>query len=130
MAMFHGEDIEPPHKYKIGEIDNFYKGDPQQFVDKGYGITEESIKYFRTLRGKLGQVHQINIDDGREFDFELQCSAGTVLLSGVGCNYGGTGPHGTLKIIALLGLDPENYRHRVFGSSHVKIDLRGKMVYY
>ena len=30
IEMFHGEDIEAPHKYKIGELDDFYKGDPKQ----------------------------------------------------------------------------------------------------
>ena len=127
---YRGEEIEAPHQYTIDEINNFYKGDPKQFVDKGYGVTEESIKFFKSLRGKIGQINQINIDSNREFDMELQCSAGTVLLSGVTCGYGGTGPHGTLKILEMLGLDSEEYRQKVFANKHVVIDLRDKRVYY
>ena len=128
--LFRGEEIEAPHQYTMDEINDFYKGDPKQFVDKGYGVTEESIKYFKKLRGKLGQINQINLDSNREFDMEIQCSAGTVLLSGVTCGYGGTGPHGTLKILEMIGLDSEDYRQRIFANKHVMIDLRSKRVYY
>ena len=127
---FRGEEIPAPHQYKINEIDEFYKGEPKTFTDGGHGVTEESIKYFKTLRGKLGEIIQINLDSDREYVMEINCSVGIVLLSGCNCGYGGTGPHGTLKILEMIGLDSEDYRQKIFSHDHVKIDLRDKSVYY
>ena len=127
---FRGEEIPAPYQYKINEIDEFYKGEPKTFTDGGHGVTEESIKYFKKLRGKLGEIVQINIDSNREYDMEINCSAGLVLLSGVTCGYGGTGPNGTLKLLEMIGLDSEDYRQKVFANNHVMIDLRDKREYY
>ncbi|SVA61800.1 uncharacterized protein METZ01_LOCUS114654 [marine metagenome] len=130
---YYGDD-EEAYRYTISEIEDFYKDGPKQFIDKGHGITEESIKFFKRKRGKLGQILQINIDQHREFDMEIRCTAGTVLLSGVTCGYGGTGPHGTLRILELIGLDSEEYKQKVFTNKHVNIDLRERgtagRVYY
>ena len=127
---FRGEEIEAPYQYTMDEINDFYKGEPETFADGGHGVTEESIKFFKTLRGKLGEIIQINIDSDREYDMEINCSAGIVLLSGVTCGYGGTGPHGTLKILEMIGVESDDYRQKIFSKDHVKIDLRDKKVYY
>ena len=128
--MFRGEEIPEPYQYKINEIDEFYKVEEKTFVDGGHGVTADSIKYFKTLRGRLGEIVQINIDKNREYGLEINCSSGIVLLSGVTCGYGGTGPNGTLKLLEMIGLDSEDYRQKVFSNNHVVIDLRSKRVYY
>ena len=53
IEMFHGEDIEAPHKYKIGELDDFYKGDPLRFVRTTL-ITQRMLGMFKKKK-KLGQ---------------------------------------------------------------------------
>jgi len=99
--------------------------DPTIYHDKGYGVTEESIKFFKKLKGKLGRVLDISIDQHREFSMEIKGSNFLVLLSGVNCGYGGTGPHGSLEIFEMIGVKvaPEY----VFENAHVYVDCRNKV---
>ena len=117
----------PQTDYTTDQLDKFYKSNPAIFHDEGFGATQSSIKYFESLKGMLGQIIEINVSGNRHFTFELQCSAGFVLLSGCNCGYGGTGPHGTVQILQLLGFkDYKNYEEQIFGENEVKIDCREK----
>jgi hypothetical protein len=117
-------------EYNLDQLDEFFKRDPKIFTDNGFGITEESIKYFKSLEGKLGQIFQINLDQHRNFAVEIQCSAGTVLLSGLSCGYGGTGPNGMLDVMTMIGLKSEEYKEKIFQRDQSYLDVRNKMVFY
>ena len=74
--------------------------------DGGHGITNKSLRYFDSLKGKLGRIDNIYIDRWRAMSMEINCENGIVLLSGVNCGYGGEGPHGSIEILKRLGVDP------------------------
>ena len=95
--------------------------DRKIYTDGGYGMTDHSVEYFRKLKGKLGSIHKIRIDDGREFSTEITSDKAIVLLSGVNCGYGGTGPHGTVRILDMLGLKTAERVKRIFGEKQVHI---------
>ena len=100
------------------------------YSDKGYGVTEESIQYLETLKGKLGSIRNINIDQRREMSMEIVCEGGLVLLSGCNCGYGGTGPHGSIKVLKILGFkDPKKYEEQIFGEDCVRIEVRENVRY-
>ena len=102
----------------------------QVYSDKGYGVTSESIEYLETLKGKLGSIRQINIDQNREMSMEIVCEGGLVLLSGCNCGYGGTGPHGSVKVLELLGFNnPKRYEEQIFGEESVRIEVREEVRY-
>ena len=100
------------------------------YSDKGYGVTEESLNYLKTLKGKLGNIKQISIDQKREMSMEIACENGLVLLSGCNCGYGGTGPHGSIKVLEELGFtDPKRYEEQIFGEDSVRIEVRENVRY-
>tara|TARA_Y100001951_G_scaffold85962_1_gene76132 strand:- start:215 stop:562 length:348 start_codon:yes stop_codon:yes gene_type:complete len=98
------------------------------FTDDGGGMTQRSLEYFDTLKGKLGRIIEIHIDSDRNFCWEIFCDAGWVLLSGVNSGYGGEGPHGSLKILDLLGFkkSDEEILKKIFTDKHIRIDCRGR----
>ena len=95
--------------------------------DGGHGITNKSLRYFDSLKGKLGAIHKIHIDGDRQMSMEIEAINGVVLLSGVNCGYGGEGPHGTLTILEKLGIDTDILKAKVLNNNPVNItqDLGG-----
>ena len=73
--------------------------------DGGHGITNKSLRYFDSLKGKLGRITNIHISFERQMSMEIDCEHGIVLLSGVNCGYGGEGPQGSIEILKRLGVD-------------------------
>lgn len=100
------------------------------YHDEGAGVTQMSVEYFKKLKGKLGKIIDIRVDSDREFSMEMYCDAGYVLLSGVNCGYGGTGPHGTVEILKMIGFKPEMYERIVFENQSVRINCRDKFIYW
>jgi len=110
--------------------------------DGGGGITKRSLDYFKRNGHKLGQIVEINICDMPHFSMEIWGVNGVMLLSGVTCGYGGTGPHGSVKILAMLGVVPSKKGWRgellpdyacelakeIFSKRRVRIDLRDKYI--
>jgi len=120
-------EVIPQTQYTPEQLQDFYKESPHIFHDKGHGVTQESIEYFKGLKGTLGEIIEINLSQHRHFTMELQCSAGYVLLSGANCGYGGTGPHGSVEILKMLGFqDYRKYEDQIFHESELKIDCRNK----
>ena len=77
------------------------------YTDEGGGITDASLKLFKSLKGKLGELAWMHInrcDDNNAplFSLEVHGYEGTVLLSGCNCGYGGTGPHGSAQILRWI----------------------------
>ena len=86
------------------------------YHDDGDGVTEVSLDYFKTLKGKLGVIDSISIDADRLFTMEIRSHTVRdyeviiTLLSGVSCGYRGTGPRGSQSIIEMLtGVLPDAY---------------------
>ena len=86
------------------------------YHDDGDGVTEVSLDYFKTLKGKLGVIDSISIDADRLFTMEIRSHTVRdyeviiTLLSGVSCGYRGTGPTGSQQIIEMLtGVLPDAY---------------------
>ena len=86
------------------------------YHDDGDGVTEVSLDYFKTLKGKLGVIDSISIDADRLFTMEIRSHTVRdyeviiTLLSGVSCGYRGTGPRGSQRIIEMLtGVLPDAY---------------------
>ena len=86
------------------------------YHDDGDGVTEVSLDYFKTLKGKLGDIDSISIDADRLFTMEIRSHTVRdyeviiTLLSGVSCGYRGTGPRGSQRIIEMLtGVLPDAY---------------------
>ena len=92
------------------------------YHDDGDGVTEVSLDYFKTLKGKLGVIDSISIDADRLFTMEIRSHTKKfeyhekdyeviiTLLSGVSCGYRGTGPRGSQRIIEMLtGVLPDAY---------------------
>ena len=98
------------------------------FTDDGGGITQRTLEYFDTLKGKLGRINEIHIDSDRNFCWEIFCDAGWVLLSGVNGGYVGEGPNGSLRILDLLGFKKpdEEILKKIFTDKHIRIDCRGR----
>ena len=89
--------------------------------DGGHGITNKSLRYFDSLKGKLGAIHKIHIDGDRQMSMEIEAINGVVLLSGVNCGYGGEGPHGTLTLLKKLGVDNDELKAKVLNNNPVNI---------
>lgn len=94
--------------------------------DRGAGVTELSLQYFRRNVHRLGRVFEVNIDRDRAFSMEIRGTRGVMLLSGCNCGYGGEGPHGSVEVLRLLGV--EGVENDVFHNRHVKLDLRNRRV--
>jgi len=76
--------------------------------DDGAGITDESLKVFKKAKGKLGRIYHLYLDNLSNFNFQINGEFGWLLLSGCSCGYGGTGPHGAVKILKEIGIkEPE-----------------------
>jgi len=93
--------------------------------DSGHGITEESLKFWNENKGKIGLPMQLEasfeglVTEDRtengitypiEYNVIIHGYHGDILLSGCCCGYGGTGPNGTAKILAELGVPIETAR--------------------
>lgn len=105
------------------------------FTDDGGGITQRSLEYFDTLKGKLGRIIDININSDRNFCWEIFCDAGWVMLSGVNSGYGGQGPHGSETLLGLLGFkstEPDDavILASIFTKKNIKINCRRRMTCY
>ena len=123
------------------------------FHDDGEGSTDKSVEFFEKLLPELRERGfspiELRLDFGRLYSFELLCvlrrdpaTPGTldtevcvILLTGVNCGYGGTGPDGTVRILALLnGADihhgqyltkvDEGLQEAVRSERHLHIDFR------
>lgn len=105
-----------------------FKDDPMIYHDDGYGVTEDSLKFFEGLKGKLGELLDIRIDQNRQFTMEIQGTHTITLLSGTNCGYGGTGPHGSLKILEMLGVQVAS--DYILSNEHCHIDLRNRNIRY
>ncbi len=90
--------------------------------DSGGGITDESLKFWNENKNRLGKITHVEVaaegllledrtENGITYPVEYNCmifgTNGAILLSGCNCGYGGTGPNGTAKILAELGLPIE-----------------------
>ena len=89
--------------------------------DGGHGLTNKSLRYFDSLKGKLGQIQMISIDNDRHMAMEIKSINGVALLSGVGSGYGGEGPHGTLEIFNQLGIASDVLKAKVLNNRLVHI---------
>ncbi len=93
--------------------------------DDGGGITERSLAFWNQNKGKIGLpisveasfeglVTEDRTENGItypvEYNLIIHGYAGDILLSGCNCGYGGTGPNGTAKILAELGIPIETAR--------------------
>lgn len=87
--------------------------------DDGHGITDNSIEFWHANKDKIGELLTVDVtakpllveqrtSDGATYEVEYNFRAigmtGSILLSGCNCGYGGTGPNGTARILAELGL--------------------------
>lgn len=93
------------------------------WTDEGAGVTDESLKVWKSCKGKLGRIWHIIIKQHTppEFNMEIYADHGFVLLSGCNCGYGGTGPHGTLEIFNDLGI--LGMQDVIFSNSEVRWPL-------
>ena len=89
--------------------------------DGGHGLTQKSLRYFDSLKDKLGQLQMIHIDEDRRMSMEIVSMNGVALLSGVGCGYGGEGPTGTLTILDKLGINNDVIKSLVISNRSVSI---------
>ena len=89
--------------------------------DGGHGITNKSLRYFDSLKGKLGQIQMIHIDEARHMSMEIVSMNGVALFSGLGCGYGGVGPTGTLAMFKLLGINNDVTKSLVINDRSVSI---------
>jgi len=100
------------------------------YHDDGEGATSPSMALWDSLKGKLGKVYSFSIIAGRQFSVEIIAEHGIVLLSGLNCGYGGTGPHGTQKLLKSLKIPEHIYTQRLldrktFGQEKFMLDLKG-----
>jgi len=89
--------------------------------DGGLQPTERSIDFFRKHRKKLGRILRVVVD-GRidtTFHMEIVGTKATMLLSGCTCGYRGTGPHGTVEILKLAGVEFDE--QDIFTRDHVQV---------
>jgi len=100
--------------------------DPIIYHDEGGGVTEDSIEFFDKLKGKFGDVLDIHINQNRQYTMEIVGTHAVCLLSGVNCGYGGTGPHGTLRILEKLGVRVA--KEYIFENSECNLNLHNKGV--
>ena len=123
------------------------------FHDDGRGSTDESVEFFEKLLPELRERGfspiELSLDFGRLYIFELlgalrrdpatpgklDTDVCVVLLSGVNCGYGGEGPDGTVRILALLnGIDihhgeyltkvDKDLQEAIRSERHLRIDFK------
>lgn len=93
--------------------------------DDGGGITSKSLKFWNENKNNIGFVFGLEAsvgalhtekrtENGVTYFVEYNCKIygykGDILLSGCNCGYGGTGPNGTAKILAELGVPIDKAR--------------------
>jgi len=98
--------------------------------DRGEGITEKSKKHFEKRYKQVIPI-EVVVSNFGVFTFQLygihrETHEPIVILeSGFNCGYRGTGPHGTVWALELLGV-PKSYRALVFSLDRLVIDFRTK----
>jgi len=96
--------------------------------DGGDGITDISKKHFKRLYKRIRPIEVFVSKDG-VFTFQLygthkRTNEPVVILeSGFNCGYGGTGPHGTVWALELLGV-PKSLRKLVFSREYLIVNFR------
>ena len=109
--------------------------------DEGQGVTRESVKLLEDFLRAHPDFSPIeaHVYAHMNFGFELYGTISRhpvgsdeytetvyVLLSGFNCGYGGTGPHGVIEAVKLLGYEmTPDQRAILFGNRSVEIDFRG-----
>ena len=101
----------------------------QIYHDDGAGATSPSLEPWFSLKGKLGRISSFSMVAGRLFSAEIICDSGIVLLSGLNAGYGGTGPHGTQKLLKSLEIPEGLYSQKVldrmvFGQEKFFLDFK------
>ncbi len=94
------------------------------YVDRDVGNTRQSLKYLEKIlkRHPRLQVISIIIDRLRTYSFEVHARDGDsgedifILLSGLNCGYWGTGPHGSVRALRMLGFDWMTLEQSVFSN--------------
>lgn len=85
---------------------------PKIYRDNGSGVTEESLRFWRNVKRKVGKVKLLICEEKwdeenrswREYNTRIVGENGEVWLSGLNCGYGGEGPHGLLRLLVELGV--------------------------
>ncbi len=75
--------------------------------DKGNGVTEESLDFFRAHRENLGKIVKVEMINCRKKKYPLRLTdnnGNEIWLSGCDSGYEGEGPLGTFKVLKELGL--------------------------
>lgn len=83
--------------------------------DSGHGVTRESLEFWQANRTKIGPVlsleckNDLRVETGPlGYPLEYSCIVygrdGEIWLSGCTCGYGGTGPHGTARVLMDIGV--------------------------
>jgi hypothetical protein len=86
----------------------------KEFRDDGYGVTVESLDFWKTHKNDIGTILSVEssfepivvLEDAKEWNTRITGSNGTILLSGCNSGYGGEGPNGTRKILEEVGVSP------------------------
>ena len=103
--------------------------------DNGYGITRESLEFWRINRPKIGPVLSVECKndlrcetstDGHPLEYTciIHGRDGEIWLSGCTCGYGGEGPHGTARVLMEIGV-PEERAHSMMLNDHVDYHIGG-----
>ncbi|MBU1180407.1 hypothetical protein KJ885_05695 [Patescibacteria group bacterium] len=104
------------------------------YKDDGSGTTERSLKYWKNQRYRLGQVVEIemrNYNTSRPHSLRIKDNNGNeIWLSGCVSGFGGTGPHGTLKILQEFRPKTSIYEIARCISFKVKRDSLGHFRFY
>jgi len=83
------------------------------YHDGGDGITQASLEYWKEIKDPKWRIHQVTCSkDSGIFNTEIDCfdddyNLIVVMLSGLSCGYGGTGPHGLETLLKDIGAPPE-----------------------
>lgn len=104
----------------MADVTNTRRWANMYLKDSGHGITEESLKFWHENKNRIGIVTHVEVsfeplfrERANDGDYDLEYNMmifghdGCIMLSGCTCGYGGTGPNGTAKILAELGLPIE-----------------------
>jgi len=99
------------------------------FVEPQWGATSESLSYLRKVLSRLKtfEAIRVTITGHGAYTFEVyglirgEYSARPViiLLGGCNCGYGGTGPHGSVEALRLLGIPCDDVVEQKIFSSQI-----------
>ncbi|MHA1863160.1 MAG: hypothetical protein ACTSWA_05270 [Candidatus Thorarchaeota archaeon] len=94
------------------------------YHDGGHGITHDSLEYWnermKPMLQNIGwRPHQVTtVNTGlfstELFGFDKYHNMIVILFSGFSCGYGGTGPHGLVKLLMDLGIPRDEAEKKVF----------------